>query len=88
MVPWKRKYKLSYKEVAQILENFLEVKGNPSARDGFTLGMSFEDEFLEGIRKRCTGLNEEFPSNNPHEYCNEQGREVIRDYIKQLRGLR
>jgi hypothetical protein len=88
MTPWKRKYTLSYEEVAQILENFLEGKGRPLAWDGFTLGMSFEDVFLEGVRIRCARLSQEFPSDNPHEYCNEQGRDVIRDYIKQLRVKR
>jgi hypothetical protein len=50
--------------------------------------MSFEfvDEFLEGIRMRCAGLGQEFPPNNPDEYCNEQGRDVIRDYMRQLSG--
>jgi hypothetical protein len=84
---WLKKYKLSREEVAQILENFLEGKGRPLEWDGFTLGMSFEDEFLEKIRKRCAGMSQEFPSNNSHEYCNEQGRDFIRGYIKQLRGM-
>lgn len=85
MTPWIKKYKLSYPEVAQILENFLGGKGNPLAWDGFTLGMSFEDKYLEEIRIRCAGLSQEFPPNNPNEYCNEQGRDVIRGYIEQLR---
>lgn len=82
-----KKYKLSNQEVAQILEDFLEHKGNPLAWDGFTLGMSFDDEYLEKIRIRCTGLSQEFPPNNPGEYCNEQGRDVIRGYVQQLKAL-
>lgn len=85
MVPWKKKYNLSYEEVGQILQNFLDGKGRPLAWDGFTLGASFEDRLLERVRIRCAGLSQEFPSNNPHEYCNEQGREIIRDYIRKLR---
>ena len=60
MSPWIRKYKLSNQEVAQILEDFLQSKGNPLAWDGFTLGMSFEDKHLEQIRIRCVGLSQNF----------------------------
>jgi hypothetical protein len=87
MTPGIRKYKLSYQEVAQILENFLEGEGNPSAWDGYTLGMSFDDKYLEEIRLRCVGLSQEFPPDNPSEFCNEQGRNVIRDYVKRLTAL-
>jgi hypothetical protein len=82
-----KKYKLSNQQVAQILEDFLEGRGNRWAWDDFTLGMSFEDKRLEEIRIRCVGLSQEFPPDNPNEFCNEQGRNVIRDYIKELRAL-
>lgn len=88
MTPWIRKYKLTYEEAAQILENFLDGNGNPLAWDGFTLGMSFDDNYLEEIRTRCVGLGQEFPPANPNEYCNEQGRNVLRHYIKQLKALK
>jgi len=80
-----KKYRLSNQEVAQILEDFLEGRGSQWAWDDFTLGMSFDDKGLEDIRIRCVGLSKEFPPNNSSEYCNEQGREVLRGYIKQLR---
>ena len=86
MTPWIRKYKLSNQEAAEILEDFLDGKGNPLAWDGFTLGTSFEDERLEQIRIRCAGLSQEFPPNHPNEYCNEQGRDVIRGFIHELRS--
>lgn len=86
MSPFVKKYKLSNKEVAQILEDFLEGRGSPLAWDGFTLGMSFDEEVHEEIRIRCLHLGEEFPPDNPKEYCNEKGRNVIREYIKQLGG--
>jgi hypothetical protein len=81
-----RKYKLSNQEVAQTLEDFLEGKGGRWAWDDFTLGMSFEDKHLEEIRVRCVGLSKEFPPDHPNEYCNEQGRDVLREYIKDLRA--
>ena len=77
--------KLSGQEVADILEGFLEGRGGPWAWDDFISGTPFEDKQLEEIRKRCDGLGEEFPPANPGEYCNEQGRDVIRTYIKRLK---
>jgi hypothetical protein len=86
MAPWAKKYKLARHEVAGILEDFLRGTGRPLDWDGFTLGMSFEDESLERIRLRCLGLSEEFPPEKPGEYCNQQGRDIIRSYIVELRS--
>ena len=72
-------------EVAQLLADFLEGTGNPLAWDGFTLGSRFDDERLEQIRLRCAGLSQEFPPETRGEYCSEQGLEVIRGYIAELR---
>jgi hypothetical protein len=86
MCPWDKKYRLTRHEVVQILEDFIEgSKGSPFSWDGFTLGMSFEDDYLDGIRRRCANLSEEFPPTG-REYCNEQGIEVIRAYIRELRN--
>jgi hypothetical protein len=85
---WSRvkRRKLNAGEVARILEDFLEGTGGPWDWDDFTSGMSLDDPELEEIRNRCTGLWAEFPSDNPRHYCSEQGRKVIRDYIRQLRA--
>ncbi len=89
MSPWTKKYTLSNAQVAQILEDFVEgSSASPHSWDGFTLGMSCEDENLEDIRIRCAGLSEEFPPDNPKEYCNKEGRDVIREYVRQLRNLK
>jgi hypothetical protein len=77
---------LSKQEVAQILEDFLEGKGSPWAWDDYTQGMSLADPYLERIRVRLARLSQEFPPDRPSEYCNEQGRNVIRNYIKELRA--
>jgi hypothetical protein len=84
--PWWRKSKLGKLEIAQILQDFLDGTGNPLAWDGFTTGMRFEDSYLDGIRIRCARLSEEFPPAGPREYCGEQGRDVIRNYIRELRN--
>ena len=81
--------KLGNLEVAQILEDFVEGRGHPLAWDGFTQGRSrqdFEDERLEQIRRRCACLDQEFPPKNPREFCSEQGRDVIRRYVEELRS--
>lgn len=85
MTPWVKKYKLSRKEVAKILDDFLKGEGRPLAWDGFTLGMSFEDEDLERIRITCANLSQDYPPRRPNEYCSEEGRKVIRKFIEELR---
>ena len=77
---------LTNKQVAQILEDFIEGKGGPYSWDGFTQGRPLEDDALERIRIRCAGLSEEFPSEDGKAYCNEKGLQVIRDYVVQLRN--
>jgi hypothetical protein len=78
--------KLGKVDVAQILEDFLQGKGNRWAWDDFTQGGSLEDGHLEQVRRHCARLSQEFPPENPKEYCNEQGRDVIRRYITELRS--
>src|ERR1700722_230307 len=86
MTSWISKHRtLTRVQVAQILEDFLEGRGNPYGWDGFTQGRPLEDQELEGIRVRCAGLSGEFPSESRKAYCNEKGLQVIRNYIAQLR---
>lgn len=86
MALWVSKYNLTKEEVAQILQDFLDGTGNPWAWDDFTLGMTLVDTDLDTIRIKCLGLGEEFPPENRNEYCNERGRQVMRDYVRQLRA--
>ena len=73
------------KLVLQVLEDFLAGKGSPWAWDNFTQGMRLTDTYLEQIRRRCAGLSREFPPGKSGEYCNSEGRTVIRNYIEKLR---
>jgi hypothetical protein len=86
MEPLFRRTRLTKREVSRILENFIDGKGDRWDWDDFVSGLSLEDDYLEKIRTRCDGLSEEFPPDKPGEYCNEQGREVIRGYIRELRN--
>jgi hypothetical protein len=84
-----RRRKIGNLEVADILEDFLEGRGDPLAWDGFTQGSSLNDldnERLEQIRQRCARLDQEFPPDKPGEFCNEQGRHAIRSYVAELRS--
>lgn len=77
---------MNKREVAQLLEDFLTGKSDRWAWDDFTQGPSLVDADLEQIRVRCAGLSREFPPDNSREYCNNDGRKVIRDYIDELRS--
>ena len=78
------KIKLSSLEVAKILQDFLDGTGDAHLWDKFTHGMSLEDRHLDAIRIRCAGLSEAFPAIEFGHYCNDQGFEVIRPYIRAL----
>jgi len=86
MHAWKAKLQLSRQDVAKILEDFLEGKGRAFDWDDFISGPPITDCSLEEIRVRSSGLCEEFPPDTPNKYCSEQGIQILRDYIKQLRA--
>jgi len=73
-------------DVANILENFLKGTGGPYHWDDFISVGTVADEHLKHIQRHVNLLSEEFPPETPGEYCNEQGRDVIRRYIAELRG--
>ena len=72
-------------DVAQILENFLEGTGGLYDWDDFISVGTVADERLKQIQRHVNLLSEEFPPEKPGEYCNGQGRDVIRRYIAELR---
>jgi hypothetical protein len=75
---------LTREEVAHILQGFLDGTGSKWGWDDFTSVVRFEDPYLEKIRTRCILLDREFPPTTGGWYCNEQGLEVIRAYIREL----
>ncbi|HLL60586.1 MAG TPA: hypothetical protein VK338_02625 [Candidatus Nitrosocosmicus sp.] len=74
----------SKEEVAEILDNFLNGKGDPYDFDDFCT-FPIVDPELDKIRKRCAGLREEFPPEHKHQYCGPEGTKVMENYLKQLR---
>jgi hypothetical protein len=75
---------LRYLEVAETLQNFLDGTGGKWDWGDFISATHFEDSYLEKIRVRCALLDQEFPPTIRGRYCNEQGLEVIRAYIREL----
>jgi len=74
---------LTRDQVAKILEDFLEGTGGDW--EGFTDGGMLSDSFLEEIRMRSMELPREFPPTTRHEYSNAEGRQVLRNYVLELR---
>jgi len=72
-------------DVAHILENFLEGTGGPLDCDAFISVGKVADEHLKQIQRHVNLLSEEFPPEKAGQYGNDQGRDVIRRYIAELR---
>jgi hypothetical protein len=72
-------------EVAHILEDFLEGTARPWDWDDFISTGKVADERLKEIQRHVNLLSDQFPPEKSGEYCNEQGRDVIRHYIAELR---
>ena len=71
--------------MAKVLEDFLEGRGGDWDWEAFTYGGAISDQRLEEIRLRSIHLGREFPPTTRHEYTNAAGRQVLRDYILELR---
>ena len=81
----KNQQELSREQVAKILEDFLEGTGSDWDWDDFTHGPTLSDGHLEEIRLRSANLSAEFLPTTRREFTSEQGRQVLRGYITELR---
>jgi hypothetical protein len=72
-------------EVAEIIDQFLNGTGSDTDWDDF-ICVPIDDSELDEIRKRCLTLDEEFPPTKKYTYCNDQGAEILKEYVKQLGG--
>lgn len=77
---------MTYLEVAQALENFINDRGGEWDWDDFILGRTFSDPYLQQLQKRMSGLTDEFPPLSKGHYCGPEGIKVIRSYIDELRA--
>jgi hypothetical protein len=76
---------LTREQMAKIFEDFLKGTGGKWDWEAFTDGYPPSDSRLEVIRVRSMNLPTEFPPTPRREYANEQGRQVLRNYITCLR---
>jgi hypothetical protein len=75
---------MTYAEVAQSLQTFIDGGGSPWDWDDY-ISVSFEDPYLRNLQFRMVNLGNEFPPLQKGHYCGPEGIEVIRSYIKELR---
>ena len=79
---------MTYLEVADVLEDFVEGRGGRWDWDNYLSYTSFEnDKYLEQLQERMIRLSDEFPCGKEGGYCGHEGFEVIRCYVRELRTL-
>ena len=79
---------MTYLEVADALEDFVEGRGRQWDWDNYMSYTSFEnDKYLEQLQERMIRLSDEFPCGKEGGYCGPEGIEVIRSYVRELRTL-
>lgn len=80
-------YRLSREEVAEYIDNFLQNRGGDYDWDDFTSIPLDYDPYLEGIRLKCGAVRDEYPPPpGVAAYCNEQGMQVLREMLDELRA--
>jgi len=77
--------KRTSEEVATTIEGFVNGNGRQWDWDGFT-SIRIDDPELEKIRQRCIALRDEFPPENPTEYCSPAGMEAMRKLVEGLQA--
>jgi hypothetical protein len=80
-----KKYNTSPQEVYKIIESFIDGSIGDWDWSDF-LETPIEDPYLNEIRKKCDNLSVEYPSNNPNEYCNEEGLKILKQFLSDLKS--
>ena len=84
-VLFRRRNQPDRSRIADTLERFLNGTGSDWEWDDF-VALPIQDQKLEAIRVRCLTLDKEFPPANAGAYCNEEGLNVLREYVRRLRS--
>lgn len=77
--------KRTSEEVATTIEGFVNGSGRQWDWDGFT-SIRIDDPELEKVRQRCIAIRDEFPPENPTEYCSPAGMEAMRKLAEGLQA--
>jgi len=72
-------------EVAGIIEMFLDGTGGKWDWDEFC-SCRISDPYLDSIRIQCDGLSLSHPPTEKGHYCNETGRNILRELVVRLRA--
>lgn len=82
-----RSYQPTSEDVAATVEAFLAGAGDPHDWDDFTSIEIKHDPYLEGIRLKCVDIRRTHPPEpGAQAYCNQQGMEVLREIVRELRS--
>jgi hypothetical protein len=76
----------SHQEVANIIESFVEGTGRNWDWDDFC-SHEIENRELDAIRLKCCELSSSHPPIAKGQYCNDEGIELLRETVKNLRSL-
>jgi len=74
------------KEVANLIQRFLDGTCGRWEWDDFISGARIYDARLREIQSRCGNLSIEFPSAEQDQYCNSEGLAILKGYIAELEG--
>jgi hypothetical protein len=81
---YSRKGRVSDEEVLATIARFVSnTPAHPHEWDDF-ISVPISDKRLDRIRQTCASLPERYPS--PSSYCNDEGVEVLREMIRELRA--
>lgn len=80
----RKKNKANPLEIADIIERFINGRGSSWEWDDF-ISVPIKDPELDKIREHCSRLPNEFPPSKKGEYISEEGLEVLKQYVKQLK---
>ena len=75
---------MSKEEAAVEIEKFLEGKGGDWDWDDF-ITISQKDPYLDRVRIKCSSVFYDYPAGKEGGYCSEEGYEVLRNLVKELR---
>jgi hypothetical protein len=77
--------KRTREQVANTIEGFANGTGNQWDWDGFT-SIRIDDPELEAIRQRCLKVRDEFPPENPADYCSPAGMQAMLKMVDEIRA--
>jgi len=77
-----------YKEMADVIERFVNGTSAPWEWDDYFLGRNHEDPFLRAMQKRALRVWLEFPSATERERISAEGVNALRAMVRELRERR